>query len=184
MLGFCAIVLTLFAWSAFAQSDEVPPNVKGEVREIRGEVRDIKGATLGVAGLLRDLNAKVSKTEIKFELAADVLFDFDKADLRKDAFPALEKAAKVIKEYPKAPVTIDGHTDAKGDEGYNQRLSERRAASVKAWLVKNGGVEGKRITGRGLGEAKPAVPNTKQDGSDDPEGRQKNRRVEITLKTG
>jgi photosystem I P700 chlorophyll a apoprotein A2 len=61
------------------------------------------------------------------------------------------------------------------------KLSENRADAVKAWLVKNASIAGSRITTQGWGETKPVAPNKKPDGSDDPEGRQKNRRVEIVL---
>ncbi len=61
---------------------------------------------------------------------------------------------------------------------------EQRAASVKNWFVKNGGVASARITTKGLGETKPVALNSNPDGSDNPEGRQKNRRVDIKIKTG
>ena len=91
--------------------------------------------------------------------------------------------AEVLSQYPDAPVVIEGHTDSKGKEKYNQDLSERRANSVEDRLVRNAGADGGRIETTGWGEAKPAVPNEKLDGSDDPDGRQQNRRVEITIKT-
>lgn len=87
----------------------------------------------------------------------------------------------VLKAYPKASATIDGHTDGKGDEAYNQKLSERRAESVRAWLAAHGASLG--MATRGWGKKKPIAPNAKPDGKDDPEGRQKNRRVEIAVKT-
>jgi len=62
-------------------------------------------------------------------------------------------------------------------------LSDNRAKAVKRWLVENGGVKASRITTKGWGETKPVAPNKKPDGSDDPDGRQKNRRVELTLTT-
>jgi outer membrane protein OmpA-like peptidoglycan-associated protein len=120
--------------------------------------------------------------EIKIELPGDVLFDFDKWDLRPDAEPTLRQVAEIIQRYPNANVAIAGYTDAKGAETYNLQLSERRAKSVKAWLVQQGGVDGKRMTTKGWGEAKPVAPNTHPGGSDNPEGRQKNRRVELTVK--
>jgi outer membrane protein OmpA-like peptidoglycan-associated protein len=64
------------------------------------------------------------------------------------------------------------------------KLSENRAVSVKNWLVRNAGVSASRITTRGFGETKPVAPNTNPNGSDNPAGRQKNRRVEITIRTG
>ena len=88
----------------------------------------------------------------------------------------------MLKTYPKATAWIEGHTDGKGDDNYNEKLSERRAASVRNWLAFHG--VRTAMTTRGWGKSKPVAPNTKPDGSDDPEGRQKNRRVEITVKTG
>ena len=61
------------------------------------------------------------------------------------------------------------------------QLSENRAGAVKSWLVQNASIAGSRITTQGWGETKPVAPNKKPDGSDDPEGRQKNRRVEIVM---
>jgi outer membrane protein OmpA-like peptidoglycan-associated protein len=152
--------------------------------DIVPKLLDIEGMALGVEGTLADLGAKVTEKEIKIALSGDILFDFDKDTLRPDAFPTLEKVAEVLSQYPEAPVVIEGHTDSKGKEKYNQNLSERRAKSVKDWLVQNAGADGGRIKTKGWGEAKPAVPNAKPDGSDDPDGRQQNRRVEITIKTG
>jgi outer membrane protein OmpA-like peptidoglycan-associated protein len=79
-------------------------------------------------------------------------------------------------------VTIEGHTDARGADAYNQTLSEQRAASVKQWLVANAQVSGATISTRGWGKSKPAAHNTKPDGSDDPDGRAKNRRVQVILR--
>jgi outer membrane protein OmpA-like peptidoglycan-associated protein len=91
--------------------------------------------------------------------------------------------AAVMHEFG-APVLIEGYTDSKGKDSYNLKLSDRRASSVKKWLVENAGADAGHIKTKGWGEAKPAVPNEKPDGSDDPDGRQQNRRVEITIKTG
>jgi outer membrane protein OmpA-like peptidoglycan-associated protein len=131
---------------------------------------------------LKDLGAKVTGQEIKIELSADVLFDFDSFALRSEAEDPLRKVADVLKDYPKSPVIIEGHTDGKGTDQYNQTLSDRRAESVKRCLADRGGVESGRVTTRGWGKTKPVAPNTKPDGSDDPEGRRKNRRVEITVR--
>jgi photosystem I P700 chlorophyll a apoprotein A2 len=203
----CAAMLGLVLFSqpaASQQYDEdapVPPGAKGEVlplkgevlplkREVlplKGEVLEIRGIAVGLAArvdplqaALKDLGAQVKGKEIKIDLAADVLFDFDKADLRPEARPALEKVAAVLKAYPKATVAIDGHTDSKGGDQYNQGLAERRADSVRRWLA-NERLD-VRMTARGWGKTRPVAPNVKPDGSDDPAGRQKNRRVEITVK--
>lgn len=149
----------------------------------RAKVLDVVGITRGIDGLLKELGAKVTDREIRIELSADVLFDFDKHDLRAEAFTSLAKVVEVLRASPDAPVSIEGHTDGKGTDAYNQALSERRARSVKNWLVEHGGISGAKITAKGWGRTRPAVPNTRPDGSDDPEGRKRNRRVEIKVRT-
>ena len=168
--------------------DPVPPDATGPVLPISAAVLEIKGISSGVAGkaealqaALKDLGALVTDQEIRIALAADVLFDFDKSTLRPEAKPALDKVVEVLKSYPKASATIEGHTDGKGDAAYNQKLSERRAESVRGWLAGNGA--SLNMSTRGWGKKKPIAPNAKPDGKDDPDGRQKNRRVEIAVKT-
>lgn len=128
------------------------------------------------------IEIKQTRTEVRLELAADVLFDFDKADLKPAAQETLLKVAAFVRENAKGAVRIEGHTDGKGGDAYNQKLSERRAASVKDWLAKNAGAKGVTYQTQGFGAKRPVAPNAKPDGSDDPEGRQKNRRVELVIK--
>jgi outer membrane protein OmpA-like peptidoglycan-associated protein len=161
--------------------------ITDETRELTAESRPIAGMNLGVegkavdiSGLLRELNAEVRGKEVRIALSADVLFDFDKADLKPEGQASLEKVVAVLKSYPKATATIEGHTDGKGERNYNQKLSERRAESVRKWLAAHGASLG--MTTRGWGATKPVWPNAKPDGSDDPQARQKNRRVEIVVK--
>ena len=154
--------------------------VTGEMREIKGMDLAVAGKALDISGLLRELNAEVRGREVRIALSADVLFDFDKADLKPEARPSLDKVVAVLKSYPKSTATVEGHTDSKGDDAYNRKLSERRAESVRKWLAANGA--SLRMSTRGWGEKKPVAPNAKPDGKDDPEGRQKNRRVEIMVK--
>jgi outer membrane protein OmpA-like peptidoglycan-associated protein len=108
-------------------------------------------------------------------LPADVLFDFDKADVRADAVAALAHLATLIRAYPSGRVDLEGHTDAKGEAAYNQRLSLRRAESVKRWLVEQEGIAADRFITHGLGEARPVA------GNEDEAGRQRNRRVEVVI---
>lgn len=144
----------------------------------------VTGTELGLEGALKDLGAKVTDSEIRIDLSADVMFDFDKATIKKEAEPSLQKLATVIQANPGAKVAIDGHTDGRGADDYNQKLSEARAASVKQWLVANANVDGAAISTRGLGKTRPVAPNAKPDGSDDPQGRARNRRVEIVVRKG
>ena len=131
---------------------------------------------------MKDLGAQVTDNEIRIEMSADVLFDFDKATIKPAAEPALAKVASVLEGYPRAAVRIEGHTDAKGSEPYNQKLSERRAKAVQDWLRRPAALRNVRFSTQGFGARKPVAPNTRPNGADDPEGRQKNRRVDIVVK--
>jgi outer membrane protein OmpA-like peptidoglycan-associated protein len=71
-----------------------------------------------------------------------------------------------------------------GSDFYNQRLSDQRAEAVRKWLVSKEGLKGVKFATKGYGVKNPVAPNTRPDGSDNPDGRQKNRRVEITVKKG
>jgi outer membrane protein OmpA-like peptidoglycan-associated protein len=154
---------------------------RAKVLDVVGVTLDIVGVARGIEGVLQDLGARVTDREIRITMAADVLFDFDKATIRPDAADGLGKVAEVIRSHAAAPVELEGHTDGKGQAPYNLKLSEQRAESVKAWLAKNGGIPAARLKTRGYGMTRPVVPNTRPDGTDDPEGRQKNRRVEIVI---
>lgn len=168
-----------------ADRDPDSPEVMAAARAAlaNAKILDIVGVELGIEAVLKDLGAKVTTQEIKIELDADVLFDFDKYTLRPEATETLKKVGQVVSGYPKAPLSIEGHTDGKGTHAYNMKLSENRAGAVKQWLVANAQIQASRIRTAGWGETKPVAPNTKRDGSDNPEGRQKNRRVELTLQT-
>ena len=141
----------------------------------------VAGRTIGLEQALSDLHADVTPQQVKVNLSADVLFDFDKADLKPAAAQQLSEVATVLRAYPQASVTVDGHSDGKGADAYNQTLSEKRAASVAQWLGANGGVSNQQLHTRGWGKTKPIAPNSRADGSDDPAGRATNRRVEITI---
>jgi outer membrane protein OmpA-like peptidoglycan-associated protein len=145
------------------------------------KVLDLVFRVVDLGGKVQDLQMKETKTEVRIDLAADVLFDFDKADIKPAASDSLKKVADVIREKGRGTVRIEGHTDAKGSDAYNQRLSQRRADSVRTWLVQKENLKGVAFQTAGHGSKIPVAPNTKPDGSDDPEGRQKNRRVEIVI---
>lgn len=171
----------LFIALAFSQGTAIRAE-QVQTSEGTGKVLDLVFRIENLAGNVQDLQVKETDQEIRIELAADVLFDFDKADILPKAQDALRQAAGVIKEKGKGTVRIEGHTDSKGSDPYNQKLSERRAAAVKAWFIDKEGVRNVEFSTTGFGAKQPKAPNKKPDGSDDPEGRQKNRRVEIILK--
>lgn len=176
--GTLAFLLFLMVWVA-----DVPKAVaQSQIKEITGKVLDLVFRVEDLGGKVQDLQVKETGQEIRIELAADVLFDFDKADILPKAQEALKQAAAIIREKGKGTVRIEGHTDGKGSDSYNQKLSERRAAAVKAWFSDKEGISNVQFSTAGFGAKRPKVPNTKSDGSDDPDGRQKNRRVEIILK--
>jgi outer membrane protein OmpA-like peptidoglycan-associated protein len=104
-----------------------------------------------------------------------VNFDFDKSAIRKKDKEELEKAVEFLKKYPGARIVIEGHTCSIGTEKYNQGLSERRADSVKKYLVGRGVVEKEKVSTVGYGEMKPAATNKTR------EDRVKNRRAEILI---
>jgi outer membrane protein OmpA-like peptidoglycan-associated protein len=189
MVGFAILWLISIAlppaWGFAGAAELVSPPVNLQVPppvELKFQAMDLQFRVEDVKGAVQALAMKETPTEVKIELSGDVLFDFDKADIRSEAEPALHQVVEIIKQYPRASVAIHGYTDAKGAEAYNLRLSDRRAAAVKSWLVEKGGMNGKQIKTKGWGKANPVAPNTNPDGSDNPEGRQKNRRVEITVK--
>jgi outer membrane protein OmpA-like peptidoglycan-associated protein len=170
------VLAVLAAGPALAQDE------KGKILDLQGKVIDLKERVESTGGKQVGLEMKETAEEVRIDLAADVLFDFDKADIRPEASAALKEVADVIRKQAKGGVIIVGHTDAKGGDAYNQTLSQRRANSVRDWLTKDAGLSGVRFETSGVGARKPVASNTKPDGSDDPEGRQKNRRVEITVR--
>jgi len=151
----------------------------GTSSALKSEVVDLKAASAQIKAAGAEI--KETAAEIKISLQGEILFDFDKSNLRPSAESTLAQVAKMIGSYSKATVLIEGHTDAKGSDSYNAKLSDRRAVSVKTWFAKHG-VAANSMQTHGWGAAKPVAPNKHPDGSDDPDGRQKNRRVEITIR--
>jgi len=108
-----------------------------------------------------------------------VNFDYDKSNIRSDAAAVLDEAARLLRDNPDVNVRVTAHTDSIGSDAYNQRLSERRAQSVKAYLVSKG-VAASRLSTEGRGEQDPIADNMKN-GRDNPEGRAMNRRAELKV---
>ncbi len=111
-------------------------------------------------------------------LGADVLFDFNSADLRPEVESVVDQLAEALLVTDQT-IEIHGHTDSVGDEAYNQDLAAQRAATFAEALVSRGVTTELRIVS--FGETRPAAPNERPDGSDDPAGRQLNRRIEIVV---
>lgn len=110
------------------------------------------------------------------------LFDFGSAELRPTAEQSLDTLAALLQE-TEGPITVSGHTDSLGTDEINGPLSQERAEAVADYLA-GAGVEAARMETEGLGSTDPVADNTHPDGSDDPEGRQQNRRVEVRYDGG
>ena len=111
----------------------------------------------------------------------DVLFQFGQASLTPQARDRVTDISTILNTQARGRrISVEGHTDAIGSEDANQRLSEHRATSVTDALADNG-VSRSRVSVKGYGERYPVAPNTNPDGSDNPSGRAKNRRVEVVI---
>ena len=104
-----------------------------------------------------------------------ILFDVNSDRIRPESAPTLEEIGTMVVEHPDLRIAIEGHTDADGDDAYNQELSERRAAAVRESLIAAYGIEESRMESAGFGETRPVA------GNDTPEGKQQNRRVELVV---
>ncbi|ASU84893.1 OmpA family protein [Nocardiopsis gilva YIM 90087] len=149
------------------------------VLDIEGPIDDLTFATEDADGAITDAE---NDEERVVTLAADVLFEFDQADISDDAEEALQEAADILlRDADGKTVDIDGYTDAKGDDAHNQALSEDRAKAVEKKLSELVGDDADvTFSVSGHGSADPVAPN-EIDGKDNPEGRKMNRRVEISF---
>ncbi len=120
-----------------------------------------------------ELNARETDRGLVVTLG-DLLFATGRSELTGSAVPNLDKLAEFLREYPDRSVLIEGHTDSVGDESSNFQLSQRRADSVKSYLVRQG-IAAQRLSTTGLGEGSPVASN------DTTTGRAQNRRVEVII---
>lgn len=146
----------------------------------------VGGVTGAVIGRQMDKQAEEIKKEVPgvkvervgegivVEFNSEILFGFDRSDLTVDAKNKLGDLTTVLKKYPDTDIEIQGHTDDKGTDSYNLKLSERRAASVAAYL-KNRNISPTRLTIKGFGENAPEYSN------DTESGQRQNRRVEFLI---
>ena len=156
---------------------------KGKAKiTFNGQTTEVDAKPLEKPGKLAKLEMvppvpSIEANSLLITLDSEVLFDVDKYDVRvhPEAEEVLKNLAIVLKEMDVKNFEIDGHTDSDGSDEYNQVLSEKRANSVKNFLVSQGVTA--EITTKGYGESKPVAPN------DTAEGKQKNRRVEIIIPT-
>ena len=110
-----------------------------------------------------ELAAAVAEPEVVVLSFEDIHFDFDQSTLRPEAKTILKRNIELLKENPRAQIRIAGYTSAAGTEEYNQKLSERRADSVRAYLVEEGVIGPDRLTMIGYGETRPAIDEPRPD---------------------
>jgi outer membrane protein OmpA-like peptidoglycan-associated protein len=182
------------AGSAVRTGPDVPDaNLRASVRSLNTSVR-----SLNIGAAVRDIDLSRSVTALEEEkseggvvtvrISSDVLFEFNEATLTAAARQEIGRIATRLRGVT-GVVRVSGHSDSIGQPAYNLRLSRARANAVAAELRRllggagrAGGAGGVRITAAGYGETRPVAPNM-SDGEDDPAGRAKNRRVEITFRT-
>lgn len=133
--------------------------------------------------LLLELGATEDNGQLRLGLAGDVLFDLDSAAIRPPGATELRKLAHILRQRAAGEVRVVGHTDSLGTDDHNLKLSQARAVAVMRWLNGEEGIPTQLMVGQGMGSKKPVAYNTLPDGSDNPAGRAKNRRVEIFFAT-
>lgn len=150
---------------------------------IGAAVGGVSGAVIGrkmdkqaeeIKRQIPDANVQRVGEGIVIEFESNILFGFDKSALTADAKENLGKLVNVLNKYPDTNIEIRGHTDNKGSDSYNQKLSERRAGAVSDFL-KNKSISSNRLSTIGFGASQPKVSN------DTESGRTQNRRVEFAI---
>jgi peptidoglycan-associated lipoprotein len=123
----------------------------------------------------------LDKIEInKIFQVENIYYNFNKWDIRDDAAKELDKLVQLLIDNPEIKIELGSHTDSIDDNSYNLQLSQRRAESAVRYIVQHG-IAPDRIVAKGYGEERPIARNTNPDGSDNPVGRQKNRRTEFKI---
>lgn len=164
--------------AAAARSDRP---VRADVRELTLPVLDL---ALETASLDNGVRRVESAKDVRVTLDTDLLFAFDRARLSQRAAARIGDAVSEIERLDPDVVSVQGHTDGKGPDAYNLRLSRRRAEAVRAALARALDDDPPRLRASGSGENEPVAANRRPDGSDSPKGRARNRRVEIRIPKG
>jgi outer membrane protein OmpA-like peptidoglycan-associated protein len=128
---------------------------------------------LGWAIGLKDTREPMFRRGSRSLILEGVTFITDSAELTGESIEALDRTAASLRAWPEVRVEVGGHTDSVADDAYNRELSQRRAETVRAYLI-HSGISARRLEARGYGEARPIAPN------DTEAGRARNRRVELT----
>lgn len=185
-LGLAALCLPSGATAQGTDNAAYIRDLVPEIRDLVSTTRGLESQASGLSGAAQQIiansgNITMRETgdSIVLSVTSDVLFGFDSAKLSGKAKSTLADVIKVLDSAPDSAVRVVGHTDSKGSDSYNQRLSESRADAVVDYLVSNG-VKPARLKPEGRGESDPVAPN-EVNGKDSPDGRAQNRRVEFVL---
>ncbi len=161
------------------QEDRAAANARARMSELAAEhyrsmAMEDRELIKELQVLVATLEARETKRGLELTLSDDVLFEFDRAELKPGGILKLRPLVDFLTEHPGRLVTIEGHTDSVGDERYNRDLSQRRADAVRGLLIQNG-IKSAQIVSRGLGEQYPIASNETES------GRLQNRRVQIII---
>ncbi|MAW65208.1 MAG: hypothetical protein CMD18_03335 [Flavobacteriales bacterium] len=154
--------------------------LKANAKEFYAQTYEISTKNIEVSDTL-EKDFFMQKISIKPIVIKNIYYEFDKFVLLDSSKTVIDTTMlEILNENPDIKVEIGSHTDSRGDDSYNQILSQQRAQSVVDYLINNG-VERERLVAKGYGETKPIAPNNNKNGSDNPEGRQMNRRTEFRI---
>lgn len=180
--GFVAVILlVVLAGCGDDSPDEIIQTDPGLLQSDVGVSGGQTPSEARVGEILSGLKTSQRPEGTVISLPENILFEFTRDDLKPESAARLDQIAEVLGFYASAPVEIRGYTDSRGSEEYNLDLARRRAESVKTYLTGGPAIDPTRLTAIGLGEKDPAAPNENPDGSDNPAGREQNRRVEIII---
>jgi peptidoglycan-associated lipoprotein len=155
--------------------------VKRQGYTTRGKSVDPNTLKELITNITLDTLLVLDKIEInKIFVMENIYYDFNKYDIRPDAALELDKLVQILTDNPEIKIELSSHTDSVDTEEYNLWLSQKRAEAAVTYIVKHG-IAPDRVIAKGYGESKPIARNTNPDGSDNPAGRQKNRRTEFKI---
>lgn len=134
-----------------------------------------------ITNITLDTMIVLDKIEINKTFVLDnIYYNFNRAEIREDAAKELDKLVQLLIDNPEIKIELGSHTDSVDTDAFNLLLSQRRAEAAVTYIVQNG-IAPDRIVAKGYGESRPIARNTNPDGSDNPDGRQKNRRTEFKI---
>jgi peptidoglycan-associated lipoprotein len=155
--------------------------VKRQPYSTRGKSVDPNTLNQLVTNITLDTTLVLEKMELnKIFVLENIYYDLDSANIRPDAARELDKLVQILVDNPEINIELSSHTDSIASVEYNLNLSQRRAQSAVNYLIQHG-IAPDRLVAKGYGELRPIARNTHPDGTDNPEGRQRNRRTEFKI---